>query len=455
MSVLQTAGGSGSSGGSAGGKAEGTLAIDGGMPVRTTPLPTGFFGMRLVGEEEKAEVLAAVEGRSLARFSGMTPPTRVIAFERELCRRLGHRYALGVTSGTAALECALVGLGIGPGDEVIMPALNFISSPEAVLRFGAVPVFAEADESFGLDPEDVERRITPRTRAIMPVHIHGAACRIDAIVSIARRHDLRVLENGAWSMGARFHGRAIGAFGDCGIHSLHSVKVITAGEGGVVVTQDPLVYERAMRFHDHGNFRLPSIPHAMGEAETESPAEPALEPSVEPFMGAAYRMNELSGAIALAQVRKLDEVLRRTQRAQRQILAGLRDVAGNQRSAPFKLRDVPDPAGDVGIAAGVIFPTAEKTKAYQAALRAEGIAIGLVYGAKPVYDAPAWRQLRPPWTNGAPLLRGPAPSYEGSLCPRTEDLQARALMLSITPDYTDQDAQDVVRAFANVVAALR
>lgn len=427
------------------------LAIDGGAPVRTAPLPTGFFGMRLVGEEEKAEVLAALDERALGRFSGMTPPTRVDAFVRELCRRLGVRYAVAVTSGTAALEVALAALGIGPGDEVIMPALNFISSPEAALRLGAIPVFAEADEGFGLDPDDVEHRITDRTRAIMPVHIHGAACRIDAIVEIARRHGLRVLENGAWSMGARFHGQAVGTFGDAGIHSLQSVKVITAGEGGVVISNDPLVYERAVRYHDHGNYKPATVPESLAEAAEGT----GSEPSVEPFLGAAFRMNELTGAVALAQVRKLDEVLRRTQRAQRAILAGLREIAGRHGQAgPFKLRDVPDPDGDCGIAAGVIFPNAEKAKAYQAALRAEGIAVGMVYGARPVYDLPQLRMLRPPWTNGQPLLRGHVPSYAGTLCPRTEDLMARSLMLSITPDYTDQDAHDVVRAFAKVTAAL-
>ena len=416
--------------------------------MRDRPLPTGFFGLRLAGEEEKAEVLAALEGRSLARFSGMTPPARVAAFERELCRRLAVPYALAVTSGTAALEAAVAGLGIGPGDEVIMPALNFISSPEAVLRVGAIPVFAEADDGFGLDPDDVERRITSRTRLIMPVHVHGAACRIDAIVQVAQRHGVRVLENGAWSMGARFRGRSIGTYGDAGIHSLHSVKVITAGEGGVMITRDPVVYERAVRFHDHGQFRVPGLPPSMANPDEGTP----IEPSVEPFMGAAYRMTELSGAIALAQIRKLDDVLRRTQRAQRAIIAGLRDLPTG--SAPFKLRDVPDPDGDCGIALGLVFTSQEKARTYQAALRAEGIGFGLVYGAKPVYDQPALRELRPPWTNGAPLLRGPAPSYEGSLCPRTEDLMSRSLMLSITPDYADADAQDVVTALAKVTAAL-
>lgn len=426
------------------------LAIDGGAPVRSRPLPTGFIGVRLIGEEEQAEVRAVLEGRSLQRFSGMTPPSRVSAFERELCRRLGCRYAVAVTSGTAAIETALIALGIGPGDEVIMPALNFISSPEAVLRLGAIPVYAEADTGFGLEPDDIVARITPRTRALMPVHIHGAACRIDALVAIARRHGLRLLENGAWSCGARFHGQAVGTFGDAGMHSLHSVKVISAGEGGVVITNDPLVYERAARYHDHGNFRLPSIPQSMATPDEGTP----LPLTIEPFLGAAFRMPELCGAVALAQVRKLDEVLRRTQRAQRSILAGLRLLVEGQPSPPFALRSVPDPEGDCGIAVGVILPTADQARAYQAALRAEGISIGLVYGGKPVYATPVLRELRPGWTNGAPLLRDAGQSYAGSLCPRTEDLLARSLMLSVTPDFADEDAQDVVRAFTKVVATL-
>jgi dTDP-4-amino-4,6-dideoxygalactose transaminase len=320
-----------------------------------------------------------------------------------------------------------------------------------VLRFGAVPVFAEADEGFGIDPEDIERRITARTRAIMPVHIHGAACRIDAIVDVARKHGLRVLENGAWSMGCRFRGQPIGSFGDAGIHSMQSVKVITAGEGGVVITNDAVTYERAVRYHDHGNFRPAGIPQSLTDAADEPGSGPAelIAPSVEPFIGAAFRMNELSGAVALAQVRKLPEVLRRTQRAQRSILGGLREIAAGA-SAPFRLRDVPDPDGDCGIAVGAIFPTVERAQSFGAALRAEGIGIGLLYGARPVYDNPALRRLQPPWTNGAPLVPGALPSYQGSLCPRTEDLLARTLVLSVTPDYIDQDALDVVRAFAKV-----
>lgn len=423
------------------------LALHGGTPVRAIPLPTGFIGTRLVGDEEKAEVLAVLEGRALSRVSGMTPPTRVAAFEQEVCRQLGCRYAVAVTSGTAALEVALAALGIGPGDEVIVPALNFISSPEAVLRVGATPVFAEVDEGFGMDPASWARLVTPQTRAVMPLHVHGAACQIDAIVETARLLGLRVLENAAWSCGARFQGQAAGTFGEAGIFSLQSVKVITAGEGGVVLTDDPLVYERAVRFHDHGNFRGGAVPASLATPDSG----PTTETQCEPFVGAAFRMNEMTGAVALAQARKLPSVIARTQRAHRQIVEGLREIAG---SATFSLRRVPDPEGDVGIAVGVVFGHENQAKDWQAALKAEGVPLSWIYGAKPVYTLPQLQTLQPVWTNGAPLLRGERPLYPTGLCPRTENLLSRAMMLSVTPDYTDDDARDAVRAFAKVARAL-
>lgn len=428
------------------------LAIDGGAPVRSQPLPTGFIGTRLLGEEEKAEVLAVLEAHALSRVSGMAPPTRVEAFERELCRRTESRYALAVTSGTAALEVALAGLGVGPGDEVIMPALNFISSPEAVLRLGAVPVFGEVDEGYGLAPEEIDRLVTARTKAVMPLHVHGAACRIDEIVASARRRGLLVLENGAWSCGATFRGKAVGTFGEAGIYSLQSVKVVTAGEGGVVLTGDPVVYERAFRYHDHGNLRLTAIPESLGA----EPGGPTQAPQLEAFIGAAFRMNELTGAVALAQVRKLDGLLEVTRRAQRTILTGLRGALARLKvtRAPFRLRDVPDPEGDCGIAVGLDFRDVETALRYQAALRAEGLPLNGLYGAKPVYALPQMRSLKPVWGNGAPLLRGGAPAYGDGLCPRTEALMARVLLLSVTPAYTDEDAADAVRAFEKVTGTL-
>jgi 8-amino-3,8-dideoxy-alpha-D-manno-octulosonate transaminase len=163
-------------------------------------------------------------------------------------------------------------------------------------------------------------------------------------------------------------------------------------------------------------------------------------------------MPEVSGAVALAQIRKLDTILQRTQRAQWSILNGLQQIIAGRPPATFALRNVPDPEGDCGIAVGVLLPDAAQAQSFRMALRAEGVGIGLVYGGKPVYNDPVLRSLRPGWTNGASLLREPRSPYLGSLCPRTEDLLDRSLMLSVTPDYTDEDARDVVHAFAKVAA---
>ena len=420
------------------------LAIDGGAPVRTRPLPTGFLGARLIGEEEKAAVVAALDARQLSRVGGMKPPEYVLALERAVAARVGSSYALAVTSGTAALKASLAALGVGPGDEVIVPALNFISSPEAVLRFEATPVFAEVDDSFGLDPDDFRLKLTPRTKAVMPTHIFGQACAMDAIMAVAREAGVAVLENCAWSMGATYHGRAIGTIGDVGIYSLQAVKMITAGEGGLVVTSSPLLYERAARFHHHGNLFMSAIPLPPGES-----GEP-LAPQVEPFVGDAYRLNEISAAVALSQVPKLDRVLAACRRAKDAIAEGIRGLPG------FRPRPAADPAGNAGNSLGVIFDSAEEAVWWREALAAEGIPVGWVYGGKPVYLLPQIQELRPPWTNGEPLLRTPnPPRYGPGLCPRTESLMARALHLVISPDYTDDDCADVVAAFRKVAAARR
>jgi dTDP-4-amino-4,6-dideoxygalactose transaminase len=261
-----------------------------------------------------------------------------------------------------------------------------------------------------------------------------------------------VLENGAWSCGATYHGKAVGTFGEAGIYSLQSVKVLTAGEGGVVLTQDPVVYERAFRYHDHGNLRLQAIPGSLAEgAEADASA-----PQLEPFIGAAFRMNELTGAVALAQVRKLDGLLEVTRRAQRAFLAGLRGVVVGFRGegAPFSLREVPDPEGDCGIAVGLTFRDVETAQRYQAALRAEGVPLSGLYGGRPVYALPQMRSLKPVWTNEAPLVRGERPVYEDGLCPRTEDLMRRMLLLSVTPAYGDAEARDAAEAIGKVARAL-
>lgn len=419
------------------------LAIDGGEPVRSRPLPTGFLGTRLVGDEEKAAVLQALEGRALSRVGGITPPRMVAAFERALAAKLGIKYALGVTSGTAALKAAVAALGIGPGDEVIIPSLNFISSPESVLHFGALPVFAEVDASLSLDPEDFRRKITARTKAVMPTHVFGVACPMREIMSIAREHGIAVVENCAWSCGARYFDSYVGTIGDVGIYSLQAVKVITAGEGGAVVTASPHLYERAVRYHNHGNFLPAGTPPGPFAGDTE-----AFAPVLDPFVGDAFRMNELTGAVALAQVPKIDQVLAGCRTAKRRIVGEIEGIEG------VHLRPAADPAGDAGIALIVTFDRASDATWWQTALAAEGVPLRPVYGGAPVYLLPQIQNPRPSWTNGQPFFRdGSNPHYQAGLCPRTESLMARSLQMALSPDFAEEDCADVVSAFHKVATA--
>ena len=261
--------------------------------VRTTPLTTEYPGAQFYDEKERAELDEAYDSHSLFRFYGPQTPVKVAKFEQEFGAFMGAKYVLAVTSGTAALHCALTALGVGPGDEVILPAWTWHSCYTTILMTGALPVFAEVDESFTLDPADVEAKITPQTKVIMAVHLFGAPADMDRIMPVARKHGVKVLEDVAQSAGAQYKGKRLGTIGDAGIYSFQLHKMITAGEGGAVVTADPMVFERAIRFHDLGLLR-PVHQEALGK------------PGMPYFVGVNYRMNEMTGAVMRAQLRKLD-----------------------------------------------------------------------------------------------------------------------------------------------------
>ena len=231
------------------------LAAEGGKLVRSTPLTTQFEGANFIGEEEKRELDEAVETRSLFRFYGFTPPQKARTFEVEFQKFMGVKYALGVTSGTAALHVAINALGVGPGDEVILPAETWHSDYNAILMTGALPVFCEINESFAMDPDDLRSKITPDTKVIIPSHLSGTVADMDAIMAIAREHNLKVLEDSAEAIGASYKGKRTGSIGDIGIFSFQTAKMMTSGEGGCVITNDPALYERAIRFHDLGGVR--------------------------------------------------------------------------------------------------------------------------------------------------------------------------------------------------------
>ena len=223
-------------------------------------------GFYWIGEEEEKEVLDVIRSRRLNRYGSSDDAefqAKVVTLEKEVCARFDVPHSLAVTSGTSALIVALNALKIGPGDEVIVPGYTYIASMSAIIFAGAVPVLAEIDESLNLDPADVEAKITPRTKAIMVVHMLGNPARLDQLLDIARRHKLLVVEDSAQAFGGRYKGRHLGTYGDVGTYSFNIFKTINAGDGGLLVMKDEELFKTALRQVPGVGFRdivdLPSV----------------------------------------------------------------------------------------------------------------------------------------------------------------------------------------------------
>jgi 8-amino-3,8-dideoxy-alpha-D-manno-octulosonate transaminase len=407
------------------------LAIDGGPKAVTTPREP----RRRFDQVEREALLEALENENLFRYL-REDTSQVRALEERFARLIGAPYALAVSSGTAALHCGLVGLGVGPGDEVILPGYTYISSAAAIIAARAVPVIAEVDESLTLDPADVERKITPRTRAIMPVHMRGVPSRMEELLALARQHRLQVIEDTAQACGGSYRGRRLGTLGDVGCFSLQHYKIITTGEGGMVITADPTVFARATMFHDAGR---PFWEGYEGE----------------PIPGVNYRMSELAGAIGRAQIGKLDGILQRQRQAKQRIAAQIRDLPG------LKLQDVPDEEGDCSLAVIMFLPDADMAKRFAAALRAEGAGGGTMYD-QTIPD----RHIYAYWDHflakkgvtpqGCPFNCPAFPcqqEYSRDMCPRTLDLLGRAVVLSIPDHMTERECDERAAAVRKVAAA--
>ncbi|MBL8027211.1 MAG: DegT/DnrJ/EryC1/StrS family aminotransferase [Fibrobacteres bacterium] len=416
------------------------LAIEGGKPVRTKPFPHVYPGAAVYGAEEIKEALDVIKAQSPFRFYGKAVPGKTDAFEKLFAEKTGTKYALGVSSGTSALKVALAAIGVGPGDEVIIPAATFIASAGAVVMARAVPVLCEVDESLNMDPKDIERRITPRTKAIMPVHLMGVAANMKEIMKVARKHKLLVIEDCAQASGCSFGGKMVGSFGDIAAFSLQHNKLITSGEGGVVTTNSKKLFERAIRAHDHGQVR--STHAAFVDASDEFS-----------FLAENYRMSEICGSLALAQLRKRDAIVN----AQIKFKKELKVKLAALKSDVFTFRKATDIKGDISVACFLTFKTAEMTKKFMAAMGKEGVCFSQLYGGKGVHG---WSQLREKKTVTSegcpfkcPLYKG-KPDYSIGSMPKTEDLLSRSTMIQITPDWTMKEVDDVVTATRKVLSWL-
>lgn len=415
-----------------------TLAIDGGTPVRTEPLDFAK-GSALIGQAEADAVAAVVGSRALFRYKGAHSAGTVADFERLACSTLECGYAVAVANGTAALRCALAALGIGCGDEVVIPAFTFIATVNAAVAAGAVPVFAEVDESLGIDPNLLADQITDRTAAIIAVHLENVACDIDTVLDVASRRGVPVIEDTAQAFGATHHGRHLGTFGALGTFSLQQEKNITAGEGGLVVTDDETLYLRAARYQDQGGQFVTSYASTRGDELTES------------FAGENLRMGELAGAVAGVQLMRLPSILASLRASKSRILAGVGVVSGLER------RRVCDPEGDGSSSITWFLPDAKVAKRFAAALRAEGVPCAQMYNGRPVYLNAAVIAQRTASGKGGPWACAEHPTdrtYREGLCPRTEALVARSVIVPVGVGFCERDCDDVATAVRKVATAL-
>ncbi|OSZ81190.1 L-glutamine--2-deoxy-scyllo-inosose aminotransferase KanB [Chitinophagaceae bacterium IBVUCB2] len=317
-------------------------------------------GYELWSDKERKEVNDVLETGILMRY-GFDGPRKGIWKSKELeeaiCETFGCNYAQLTSSGTAALTTAMSALGIGYGDEVITPSFTFVASFEAILSVGAVPVLVDVDDTLTLNPDAVRKAVTPKTKAVMPVHMCGSMADMDALVSICKEHNLFLLEDACQSIGATYKGKHLGTIGDAGTFSFDFVKTMTCAEGGVVMMNNEDLYIKTDGYTDHGH------DHKGADRGAD----------LHPFIGYNYRISELHAAVGLAQIRRLPEFLT----IQKKNNALLKNILAEIPEIMF--RRVPDPAGDSGSSVSWFLPTEEITRAVVSEMKAQGILAGNFY----------------------------------------------------------------------------
>ena len=416
------------------------LAINGGTPAVTQPLPPMYPGGMRIGAEEEASVLEVLRNKRLFRYYGPSGgESKVALFEQAFAEHMGVPYCAAVSSGTGSLMCAFAGLGIGPGDEVIVPAYTWIATASAVVALGAVPIMAEVDESLTLDPADVEKKISPYTKVIATVHMRGGVSRMAELKAVAQKHNLKLLEDVAQAAGASYHGQRLGSIGDVGAFSLQFNKIITSGEGGAVITNDRTIHDRVLMYND-----------VVGGTRNNIPTDEILP-------GINFRMGELAGAVALVQIQRLDGLLATMRQNRNTLIESMADVA-KQKGVTF--RDSPDPQGDAAIALIFFAPTADQADYVKNALRAEGVGASVLYHPDrsdyhiyrhwaPILNKRTWSERGGPWRWHEREVE-----YTPDMCPRSLELLGRAVHLDVSPELSGAQVEEVAEALNKVVGSL-
>lgn len=383
-----------------------------------------------------------LQGPHLFRYYN-PKPSRVAAAEDAMRELIGVKHCLGVNSCTSALLASYRALGIGAGDEVIVPAYTFFATAATVVAANAIPVIVDVDDSLNMDPEAAERALTRHTKALAVVHMRGAPAEMGALMDLAKRKGLPLVEDVAQSGGGSFGGKRLGSIGTLGCFSFDYYKVIVSGEGGFITTDDEWLYTRAQSWHDTAACWRPDR-FARERREGEL------------FAGENYRMSELEGAVALAQIRKTDRMLACYRHAKSLIKAGIEKFPG------LSFRRLTDEQGDTAICLIMFLPNADLTKQAIQALHAEGVPAGGVYDSKVrdwhiftywehVLDKKSVAKDGLPWGAVPPEE---LPKYTRDMCPQALDLLGRSIHIEINSNYSEDDCQAIARGINKVLRHL-
>lgn len=394
-------------------------------------------GYEWMGELEKEQVNEVMETGILFRYEFDNERKglyKVKEFEEKFAQYCGSVYAHAVTSGTAALRVALAALGVGPGDEVITQGFTFIATFEAILEAGAIPVPGEIDETLNLDPEDFEKKITERTKAVIPVHMLGSPAKIEEIIRIAGKNGIRILEDTAQALGAGVGGKKTGSWGDMGTFSFDFYKTITTGEGGMVITNDRELYQRASEYADHGHDHNPNVGRAMEGRN---------------FLGYNYRMNELQGAIGIAQLSKIEDMLDRQRRNQLLIREALDSIDG------VKLRELPENGKDSHTHVCFFLPDKERAISFQGKMAERKIPS--VYFRNNLWHFwPNWEHMvnrKTIWPGDYPFVK---PFYQGDMeyhadmLPKSMAIMDRLVVIPISLQMVEENTQKIAMELQSI-----
>ena len=388
--------------------------------------------MYRIGDLELKQIEAVIASKRLFRVGEPSSGhwQQVVTFEKEWAQVIGTKYALLLSGGgTAALTAALIGVGIGPGDEVIVPAYTFMATASAVLMAGAIPVIADIDETLTLSPEAFEKRISKNTKAVIPVNMIGRCANMDKIMEIAKKHNLKVIEDCCQADGGSYKGRRLGSIGDAGAFNFNDFKILSCGEGGAVVTNDTEVYEKAFIFHDSGFAFRPY----------------AKEFAVPVFLGQQCRASEIMGAILRGQLRRLEGILSDARRNAKRIREELSSLKG-VRIAPMN-----DVDGDCGITVVLIFDSESEARRFVQSPGVGGflpIDSGkhMFFNWEPLLKKSVYhhRRMNPFYFEENKELRA---EYGPEVCRATIDICSRTVVLGVSPDWGEGDVTERINTY--------